>query len=318
MAQDRFNIGRQGLSVSTSRHARWLDDLDQAVDWPAFDRYFLWLQRSGSDFRHQPLQLFKSLLLRNWFSLSALEFNDEMADRKSFRTFVGLAMTADVPRHHEIMNFQALLISRSVATDVAREFEAQVNSLEIELPDDIYRGLAGLDTAEVTNGLVSSLWSGATGPDWASLEQRLVNFWENSYRNGNIPTADQIKLSDLADISDYLTLIRVIPGQGFRYEIVGSAIDEANEGSLLGATISDKIMDNIDRHGEPGLQAELSTLFHRVIDTGKAGSLTTYYLNAKLNKCHLMTAQVPVGAASGIGDIDFLLGISLIRKLVIS
>ena len=313
MTQDKARTQAKSLSVSSTGFALWLSELDNAVDWQAFDRYFLWLQRPDTVFRHTPLQLFKSLLLRNWFSLSALEFNHEMSDRKSFREFTAIPATNDVPRHHEIVSFQALLVSRSIATDVAQEFDRQISSLALELPQEVALGLNCLDSNRFSNATPDTLWSEDSGPDWAHMEQRLFNFW----RNNNL-ASDRIKLSDLSDLSDHLTLIRVLPGEGFRYELVGAAVEEANEGSLLGATISDKLRANIDLHGEPGLQVELSTLFSRVVDTRQASSLATYFLNAKFNKCHLLTAQVPVRSAGDVDGIDFLLGISLIRKLAIS
>ena len=120
------------------------------------------------------------------------------------------------------------------------------------------------------------------------------------------------------DISDYLTLVRVVPDTGFTYEIVGKDVERANQGPLLGATINAKARSNNDKHGEPGLQAELSELFQRSVDQRRPETLATYYLNAEFNKCHLLTIQVPVLAADGGDDIDFLLGIALIRRLTVS
>lgn len=46
---------------------------------------------------YPPLMMLKALLLAQWYGLSDPELEDALADRLSFRRFVGLALDAAVP-----------------------------------------------------------------------------------------------------------------------------------------------------------------------------------------------------------------------------
>ncbi len=78
---------------------------------------------------YPPLSMFKALLLQQWYSLSDPELEEALADRLSFRRFVGLGLEQEVPDHSTISRFRQRLAQLGLAeklfSEVNRQLEAR-------------------------------------------------------------------------------------------------------------------------------------------------------------------------------------------------
>jgi len=301
---------------SKSGFGNLLSKIDAHVDWNSFERFFDWLEKPGQPLRHEPIQLFKALLIAEWFSLSALEFNHEIEDRRSYQQFVGLDNRRATISYSEISLFRSLLIQRSIAAEVFAELDGQIRSFKQDLPAVVISGLSALGDDEQIVRFSDSSWVADVTPGWMTLEKQLRIYWRSKCIGGNIPGIEDIRLSDLTEIKDNLVLIRVLPEGKYLYEMVGNDIEDANQGRLVGFTINEKADDNQERHGEKGLQKDLGLLFDLALRTRETVSTGTYFFNAKGNKCRLFTALAPIEGESG--RIEFLLGVASIKKIFVS
>lgn len=98
----------QLLAKSTT--ARFLERVTTLVDWSAIERRLrsLYCADNGRP-GHNPLLLFKALLLEQWYQLSDHGLEEELKDRLSFRQFVGLFASANPPDETSLVRFRAKL-----------------------------------------------------------------------------------------------------------------------------------------------------------------------------------------------------------------
>jgi IS5 family transposase len=78
---------------------------------------------------YPPLMMLKALLLQQWFRLSDEALEDALADRLSFRRFVGLGLADRPPDHSSIWRFREALrqhgLTETVFNEVTRQIEAK-------------------------------------------------------------------------------------------------------------------------------------------------------------------------------------------------
>jgi IS5 family transposase len=77
---------------------------------------------------YPPLSMFKALLLQQWYSLSDPEIEEALADRLSFRRFVGLSLEQEVPDDSTISRFRQQLsggLDEQLFGEVNRQLEAR-------------------------------------------------------------------------------------------------------------------------------------------------------------------------------------------------
>jgi len=77
---------------------------------------------------YPPLVLLKVLLLQGWYGLSDPGMEEALADRLSFRRFVGLGLEDAVPDHSTISRFRTLLSQRGLAQQVFAEVNRQIEA----------------------------------------------------------------------------------------------------------------------------------------------------------------------------------------------
>lgn len=77
-----------------------LERIDGLVKWYRFEKLLSGLHASpvGRP-SYPPLVMFKALLLQQWYGLSDAELEEALADRLSFRRFLGLDLEATIPDH---------------------------------------------------------------------------------------------------------------------------------------------------------------------------------------------------------------------------
>ncbi len=95
--------------VNTSNYRnRMLENVEHAIDWEPLRRKIERRYRKSGPGRpaFAVLILFKGLLLQQWNNLSDPGLEDALADRISFRRFVGLRLEDKVPDHSTIHKFR--------------------------------------------------------------------------------------------------------------------------------------------------------------------------------------------------------------------
>ena len=93
-----------------------LERIDEVVDWERLGAVVAGIHASGEGWpSYPPLMLVKILLLEQWYGLSAPQMEEALADRISFRRFVGLGLAEDTPDHSTLSRFRAQLERHGVS-----------------------------------------------------------------------------------------------------------------------------------------------------------------------------------------------------------
>src|SRR5690242_21450725 len=104
------------LVADASQGNATLRRIAELVDWREIDSLLAGL-RSGSIGApgYPALALFKALLLQQFYGLSDPQLEEALADRLSFRHFLGLSLTDRVPDHSTIWRFREQLAKSGLA-----------------------------------------------------------------------------------------------------------------------------------------------------------------------------------------------------------
>lgn len=126
-----FVDGWLGRSVGSSDR---LDRLTDLVRWYRFEK-LLGRLRDGGPGRaaYAPLLMFKALLLQSLYGLSDAQLEEALADRLSFRRFVGLSLEDDVPDHTTICRFRLRLIDEDLLAKLFAELDRQLEQAGVIL-----------------------------------------------------------------------------------------------------------------------------------------------------------------------------------------
>lgn len=108
---------------------RRLEKLAGLLDWGAIERQ-LGEVYAASEGRpaYRPLQMFKALVLQQWYQLSDPGLEEALLDRFSFRRFVGLRYKQRVPDHSTISRFRAQLSRRGLGEQLMAEVNRQLSA----------------------------------------------------------------------------------------------------------------------------------------------------------------------------------------------
>ena len=105
-----------------------LNRLDGLVKWYRFEKLLSGLRDGGTGRPAYPaLLMFKAVLLQSLYGLSDAETEEALADRLSFRRFVGLALADAVPDHSTICRFRNLLVEHGVLEKLFAELDRQLD-----------------------------------------------------------------------------------------------------------------------------------------------------------------------------------------------
>ena len=77
---------------------------------------------------YPPLVMLRALLLAQWYGLSDPELEDALADRLSFRRFVGLPLDGAVPDETTLCRFRGELVRRGLAERLLAAVDAQLGA----------------------------------------------------------------------------------------------------------------------------------------------------------------------------------------------
>lgn len=106
-----------------------LDRLSSLVKWYRFEKVLSRTRRLDGPGRpaYAPLLMFKALLLQSLYGLSDMELEEALADRLSFRRFVGLGLEETVPDHTTLNRFRNLLIEEKLLEKLFAELDRQLD-----------------------------------------------------------------------------------------------------------------------------------------------------------------------------------------------
>lgn len=118
-----------GLVEGGAGRNRQLEKIAALVDWTAFERLLggIYAAPVGRP-SYGPLVLLKCLLLQQWYRLSDPGLEEALADRLSFRRFVGLALADPVPDHATFSRFRGELTRRGLAETLLTELDRQLDA----------------------------------------------------------------------------------------------------------------------------------------------------------------------------------------------
>jgi len=130
-AGGQLSFTDQALARSRSRRRakETLAEIDGVIDWAPIQGILRTIEPERRTGRpgYPALSMFKALLLQSWYGLSDPGLEDALADRVSFRRFVGLSWDDGTPDHSVISRFRSALagaaLDQRVFTEVTRQLE---------------------------------------------------------------------------------------------------------------------------------------------------------------------------------------------------
>ncbi len=106
-----------------------LGKIAQLVQWQPLERMLKGIYAAVEGrLAYPPPSMFKALLLQQWYSLSDPQTEEALADRLSFRRFVGLSLEQEVPDYSAISRFRQQLseaLGEQLFGEVNRQLEAR-------------------------------------------------------------------------------------------------------------------------------------------------------------------------------------------------
>jgi transposase, IS5 family len=111
-----------------------LDRIGSLVKWYRFEKLLAGLRHDGPGHPGWPaLVLYKALLLQSLYGLSDRELEEALADRLSFRRFVGLGLEETIPDHTVLNRFRNLLAAQGLLQKVFAELDRQLEKAGVIL-----------------------------------------------------------------------------------------------------------------------------------------------------------------------------------------
>lgn len=143
-----------------------LDRLSELVKWYRFEKLLARLRQPEAPGRpaYASLMMFKALLLQSLYGLSDSELEEALADRLSFRRFVGQGLEETVPDHTTLNRFRNLLIEARLLERLFGELDQQLDKAGLILRRGTMLDATVIETAAARppNG---SAEGAATGSD---------------------------------------------------------------------------------------------------------------------------------------------------------
>jgi IS5 family transposase len=126
-------VGQPGFAdafvAGSRRGAHRLERIAALLDWSLIAALLAPLhgKKTGRP-GYPPALLFRALLLAQWYRLSDPELEEALADRVSFRRFVGLSLTDDVPDETTLCRFRGALVDAQLAERLMAEINRQLDA----------------------------------------------------------------------------------------------------------------------------------------------------------------------------------------------
>jgi IS5 family transposase len=146
----QFSFVEALLPQGLGRHSQ-LDRLSSLVMWYRFEKVLARLRQPNMPGRpaYNTLMMFKALLLQSLYGLSDSELEEALADRLSFRRFVGLSLEEAIPDHTTLNRFRNLLIEASLLEKLFGELDRQLDQAGLILRRGTMLDATVIETAAV-------------------------------------------------------------------------------------------------------------------------------------------------------------------------
>jgi IS5 family transposase len=157
----QFSFVEALMPVGVGRNAR-LERLSGLVRWYRFEKLMKGLRDEAGPGRpaYPSLVLFKALLVQALYGLSDVELEEALADRLSFRRFIGLGLEETVPDSTTLCRFRNLLNGDGRLSRLFGELDRQLEQAGVMLK----RGTM-LDATLIETGATSPPKAGETPTD---------------------------------------------------------------------------------------------------------------------------------------------------------
>ena len=111
-----------------------LDRIGSLVKWYRFEKLLAGLRHDGPGHPGWPaLVLYKALLVQSLYGLSDRELEEALADRLSFRRFVGLGLEETIPDHTVLRRFRNVLVGAGLLEKLFAELDRQLEKAGVIL-----------------------------------------------------------------------------------------------------------------------------------------------------------------------------------------
>jgi IS5 family transposase len=119
--------------LEQNRSIQHMQQLSNSINWSRVESILLSHYTVGTSDEgaraYPPLMLFKCLMLQKWFRIpSDPELENQINDRLSFKTFLGLAFSQPAPDHSTFSRFRSRLPKEAmdaINSEILRQFESQ-------------------------------------------------------------------------------------------------------------------------------------------------------------------------------------------------
>ena len=127
MRRETRQLSLAEVLVGGGKGGARLERITGTIDWSVLDDLLgeLRASRTGRP-GWPPLAMLKALLLAQWYGLSDPELEDALADRLSFRRFVGLPLDGGVPDETTLCRFRNELVRRGLTERLLAAVDAQL------------------------------------------------------------------------------------------------------------------------------------------------------------------------------------------------
>jgi len=124
-------FGIADFVVSDRKQVTFLDGISAMLDWGRIEKL---LKRglgrtdkvTAGAKAYPAIQMFRILLLQQWYGLSDQDTESALYDRLSFMRFAGLSLEESVPDHTTVCRFRNLLVSRKLLESLLNEINRQM------------------------------------------------------------------------------------------------------------------------------------------------------------------------------------------------
>ena len=130
--------------LGSSRTQRFLSEIDDHISWKPIEKILVKDYPVGKSVKgnaaYPPLMLLKAVLLQKWFRIkSDPELENQINDRISFKTFIGLPLAEPSPDHSVISRFRGRVgqeAMESVHREVLQQLEKKGFSIDAGMAVD--------------------------------------------------------------------------------------------------------------------------------------------------------------------------------------
>lgn len=276
----QFSFVEALLPQGLGRNGR-LDRLSSLVKWYRFEKILARLRQPNGPGRppYGALVMFKALLLQSLYGLSDSELEEALADRLSFRRFVGLALEETVPDHTTLNRFRNLLIEVGLLEKLFGELDRQLDQAGLILRRGTMLDATVIETAAARPPSGSTDETTASGdPDAGFTRRQGKPGFSYGYKahvgvdqgSGLIRRVS----TTAANVNDTVEADRLICGDEAAVLADAAYHTKARELSLKERGIKARLMRRANKH-HPQLPARLKR-FNRLIARQRFAVETTF------------------------------------------